>query len=253
MKISVVIAAYNESGNIGPLTTRLISALDSVPLSSWELIYVIDGTDETREIAETFAARRPEIRVLHSTKPSGLAKAFRRGFDAVSKDATAVVTLDADLNHQPEEIPRLLNALAGRNADIVVGSRKVSGSATTGAPRLKRTVSDTVNRFMRRLAGMPVADMTSGFRVYSMKAFKQISFSSDGFAFLPEILIRAHEEGFRIVEEPIHFIFRVDGESKMRWIPTALSYLRFFAMRFITLGKNVVVRIRLGLAGSTRN
>jgi dolichol-phosphate mannosyltransferase len=250
MKISVVIAAYNEAGNIGPLTKRLISTLDA--FDHWELIYVIDGTDETCAIAETFAASRPEIRILHNAQPSGLANAFRRGFAAVSSDADVVISLDADLNHQPEEIPRLVNALTSRNADLVIGSRKVSGSATSGAPLWKRTLSDTVNRFMRRLAGMPVADMTSGFRVYSRKAFRQISFSSVGFAFLPEILIRAHGEGLRIVEEPIQFIFRVDGESKMKLIPTALSYLKLFAVRFFTLGKNVVMRVRLAFAGSTR-
>ena len=98
---------------------------------------------------------------------------------------------------------------------------------------------------------MPVADMTSGFRVYSRRAFRQISFASAGFAFLPEILVKAHEQGFRIVEEPIQFIFRVDGESKMRLIPTALSYGKFFAARFLTLGKHVLNRVRLAMAGSS--
>jgi len=192
-------------------------------------------------------------RILHSEQPSGLANAFRRGFEAVSEDAGAVVTLDADLNHQPEEMPELVNALIGRSADIVIGSRKVSGSITTGAPRWKRTLSDTVNRFMRRLAGMLVADMTLGFRVYSGKAFRQISFSSIGFAFLPEILIRAHEAGLRIVEEPITFIFRIDGESKMKLMPTALSYCRLFTLRLLTLDKNLVSHLRVALAGSTRD
>jgi dolichol-phosphate mannosyltransferase len=251
MKISIVIAAYNESGNIGPLTSRLVSTLTTLSESDWELIYVIDGTDGSREIAETYASDHPQIRILHSAQPSGLANAFRRGFDAVSDDAHATVTLDADLNHQPEEIPRLIAALASRNADIVIGSRKVRGSATTGAPLWKSALSDNVNKVMRRLAGMPVSDMTSGFRVYSRRAFRQISFNSAGFAFLPEILVKAHEQGFRIVEEPIQFIFRVDGESKMRLIPTALSYCKFFAARFLALGKRVVNRVRLALAGSS--
>jgi len=178
MKISVVIAAYNESGNIGPLTSRLISTLTGFSQTDWELIYVIDGADGTREIAETFAADYPQIRILNSLQPSGLANAFRRGFEAVPDDTDAVVTLDADLNHQPEEIPSLVAALASRDADIVIGSRKVRGSATTGAPLWKVTLSDNVNKVMRRLAGMPVADVTSGFRVYSRKAFRQTSSDS---------------------------------------------------------------------------
>jgi dolichol-phosphate mannosyltransferase len=253
MKISVVIAAFNEAENIGPLTSRLISTLDSFEDSKWELIFIIDGTDDTMSIATTFASDRPEIRILHSVEPRGLANAFRRGFNAVTDESDVVVTMDADLNHQPEEIPRLVNALFRRDAGIVVGSRKVQGSATTGAPVWKTTLSSIVNRFMRRLAGMPVADMTSGFRAYSRNAFRRISFESAGFAFLPEILMLAHAAGVRIVEEPIQFIFRVTGRSKMKLMPTTLSYLRLFAARLFAIGKTFFARIRWASAGSGRD
>ena len=112
MKIAVVIAAYNEVGNITPLTERLIQTLDALPDTTWKLIYVIEGTDGTVEIANEFAARRPEIHILHKDKPSGLGKAFRRGFDAIPADTDFVVTMDADLNHQPEEIPQLIRPCA---------------------------------------------------------------------------------------------------------------------------------------------
>jgi dolichol-phosphate mannosyltransferase len=253
MKISVVIAAFNEANNIGPLTSRLISTLDGFDDSDWELIYVIDGTDGTLAVAQAFASNRTEIRLLYNAEPSGLAGAFRRGFQAVSAESDLVVTMDADLNHQPEEIPRLVNALLSRDAGIVVGSRKVEGSATTGAPLWKTTLSGTVNRFMRGLAGLPVADMTSGFRIYSRNAFRQISFDSAGFAFLPEILMLAHSAGVRIVEEPIQFIFRVTGQSKMKLLPTAFSYLRLFAAKLFAIGKTFVVRIRLASAGLGRH
>src|SRR5579871_5807630 len=103
MLISVVIAAYNEAENIGPLTQRLVNTLDAMPGVRWELIYVIEGEDETRAIATAMAAERPEIRILYQAQPSGLGNAFRKGFDAVSADADLVITMDADLNHQPEE------------------------------------------------------------------------------------------------------------------------------------------------------
>ncbi|MBV8864190.1 MAG: glycosyltransferase [Acidobacteriaceae bacterium] len=234
MKISVVIAAYNEADNIGPLTDRLICTLDAFDDATWELIYVIEGTDATRAIAETYALKRREIRILYNPEPSGLATAFRKGFDAIASDTDVVVTMDADLNHQPEEIPRLVTALFSRNASIVVGSRKVEGSATEGTPLWKRTLSDTGNRYMRAFIGMPVADTTSGYRAYRYEAVREIAFSSRGFAFLPEILVRAHEAGHKIVEEPIQFIFRVAGKSKMRLIPTALSYTRLFCTRSLS-------------------
>ncbi len=243
MKISVVIAAYDEADNIGPLTTRLISTLDTLEDSSWELIYVIEGTDATREIAERFASQRPEIRIFYNLQPSGLANAFRKGFAAIAPDTDVVVTMDADLNHQPEEIPRLVTALFSRNASIVVGSRKVDGSATEGTPLWKRTLSDAGNRYMRAVIGMPVADMTSGYRVYRSEAAREIAFTSGGFAFLPEILMRAQAAGRTIVEEPIQFIFRIAGESKMRLMPTALSYIKLFCAQSLSLATMLAVMV----------
>ncbi len=133
-----------------------------MPGVRWELIYVIEGEDETRSIASAMAAERPEIRILYQAQPSGLGNAFRKGFDAVSGDADLVITMAADLNHQPEEIPRLAARIEERHADIVIGSRKVAGSLTEGAPLWKRALSDAVNRAMRWLMRMPVADLTSG-------------------------------------------------------------------------------------------
>jgi dolichol-phosphate mannosyltransferase len=232
MKYTVVIAAYNEAENIGSLTDRIINTLDAVGNATWELIYVIEGTDATHSIVQSFAARRPEIRTIYNQAPSGLGRAFRQGFDAVPSDSDVVITLDADLNHQPEEIPALVNAVYAKNADIVIGSRKVAGSRVEGATMLKTAISNFVNIVIRRAIGMPVADQTSGFRVYRYDAFKKISFENAGFAFLPEILLHAHALKLKMVEEPINFKFRVEGESKMKWIPTARSYMTMLGSRF---------------------
>jgi dolichol-phosphate mannosyltransferase len=232
MKYTLVIAAYNEEKNIGPLTSRIISTLDGVQGVKWELIYVVEGTDATRSIVQSFADKRPEIRMIYNELASGLGNAFRRGFAAVSVDSDTVITMDADLNHQPEEIPRLAECVYSRNADIVIGSRKVAGSVIEGAPMLKTAVSNFVNIVIRRVIGMPVADQTSGYRVYRYDAFRKISFENDGFAFLPEILLQAHSLKLKMVEEPINFKFRVEGESKMKWGATARSYLAMLASRF---------------------
>lgn len=229
MKITLVIAAYNESENIGPLTTRLIATLDAMEDSLWELIYVIEGSDDTLAVAQRFARGRPEIRILYNREPSGLGNAFHKGFAAVAPDSDAVITMDADLNHQPEEIPRLLQVLVDSNADIVVGSRKLRGSLVRGSSTWKRATSDAVNRIMRVAMRVPVADMTSGYRIYRYGAFRQISFANTGFAFLPEILMQAHSRGLRLREEPIQFVFRTVGESKMKLLPTARSYIALFA------------------------
>jgi dolichol-phosphate mannosyltransferase len=232
MKYTLVIAAYNEAENIGPLTTRLIHTLDEVRNITWELIYVVEGTDATCSIVQSFTDKRPEVRTIYNEAPSGLGNAFRQGFAAVPADTDVVITMDADLNHQPEEIPRLVEAIFTKNADIVIGSRKVAGSIVEGAPLLKTVISNFVNVVIRKAIGMPVADQTSGYRVYRYEAFKKISFENAGFAFLPEILLQAHRLNLKMVEEPINFKFRVEGQSKMKWIPTARSYMTMLASRW---------------------
>ena len=107
--------------------------------------------------AEEFSGKRTQIEVLYAREPSGLASAFRRGFDAVPDDTDVLITMDADLNHQPEEIPRLVAALSSHAADVVVGSRKVPGSTAVGVPFWKRFLSDILNRLMKRLMAVPVA------------------------------------------------------------------------------------------------
>jgi glycosyltransferase involved in cell wall biosynthesis len=232
LNIAVVIAAYNEAANLAPLTGRLIPSLDSIPESRWRLIYVIEGADGSKEIVEGFSTKRAEIEVIYAEKPSGLANAFRKGFEAVPDDTEVLVTMDADLNHQPEEIPRLVTALWSRGADIVIGSRKVPGSTVVGAPLWKRRLSDVMNRLMKRLMAVPVADQTSGFRVYRYSAFRRISYSNRGFAFLPEILLNAYQLGLSIHEEPIQFVFRERGASKMRFLATSGSYIHFLLTAF---------------------
>jgi dolichol-phosphate mannosyltransferase len=231
MKYSLVIPAYNEERNIGQLTSRIIATLDKLENISWELIYVVEGTDSTRAIAESFAETRPEIRVIYREVPGGLGDAYRRGFAASAHDSDLVITLDADLNHQPEEIPRLVRAVFERNADIVIGSRKVPGSLTEGAPLWKTTLSNAVNWVIRKVIGMPVADQTSSYRVYRYAALQRVSFKNSGFAFAPELLLEAHALGLKMVEEPIHFKYRVEGESKMKLFATSRSYLAMLASR----------------------
>lgn len=247
MKLTVVIAAYNEEESIEELTRRLGSALRTIPECSWEILYVVEGRDRTRGILQDLAREIPNIRVLYQEEPSGLGKAFRRGFAAVGPDADYVVTLDADLNHQPEEIPRLVEALRRSGSDIVVGSRFLAASEVEGTPVWKRFLSGTMNLVMRYLYGVRVLDKTSGFRAYKAEVLRALRFENQNFAFLPEILIRAHTAGYRVVEEPIHFIFRLHGKSKMHFWRTSLSYLTLLRSRFDRLSLTVLVLLLLGI------
>ena len=248
-RLSVVIAAFDERASIEELTRRLHSMLVGLAGFSWELVYVVEGQDGTREILERLAAELGgRFRILYRQEPSGLGDAFKRGFAAVAPDADLVVTLDADLNHQPEEIPRLIAAQRRSGCDVVVGSRFLAASRVEGTPAWKRFLSGTMNFLMRFLYGVRVLDKTSGFRVYRAAALRAIEFTNPAFAFLPEILIRAHQEGLRIEEEPIHFVYRTEGRSKLQIIPTTLSYLTLLRTRFDRWSLAVVVLLLAGLA-----
>ena len=225
MNLVVVIAAYNERDNIERLTLRLVNVLRTLRGWNWEIIYVVDGADGTREIVQRLSADFHPIRLSYQAEPDGLANAFRRGFALVPPDSDFVVTMDADLNHQPEEIPRLLQTIIETGSDILVGSRFVRGSRINGMPLWKRAVSRSVNLFMGVLFDLNIHDKTSGFRVYKAGALRSIAFDSSGFAFLPEMLLRGAVAGLSISEEPIHFIYRVYGASKMNLWKTSKSYL----------------------------
>jgi dolichol-phosphate mannosyltransferase len=233
MKVSVVVAAYDERDNIEELVRRLDAVLRGMPGVESEMIFVIEGRDGTREIVGDLARELGRIRLLYSEEPSGLGSAFRRGFEAVSPDSDWIVTLDADLNHRPEELPRLLGAAQARGLDVVVGSRFVAGSRNVGIPLWKWVISVLMNRVIGALFDVTVRDKTSGYRVYRAGAIRRIlSYRNRDFAFLPEMLIIAAERGLAAGEEPIHFTFRTRGHSKMEIGPTSRSYLSLLRTRF---------------------
>lgn len=235
MKLATVIAAYNEAENIEILYRRLLSVLEGLRGWEFEMIFVIEGNDGTHRKLTEVAGGRSHTAVLYHEQPLGLAAAFEKGFSAVSEGADYIVTMDADLNHRPEEVPDLLVAARTTNSDVVVGSRYVKGSVVNGTPAWKRLLSVRVNRLLAPLFGTGVRDMTSGFRVYRHQVLRKTEFENRGFAFLPEILIKAQRCGFRIVEHPILFEHRTRGQSKMVLLATSMSYIRLFFRNWLAM------------------
>lgn len=231
MRISAVLAAWDERPNVESLTRRLASVLDGLAGHRWEIVYVVEGNDGTRDVLEALAREIPGIRVLYQAEPQGLGAAFRRGFAAVASDADVVVTMDADLNHQPEELPRLLEAFLRRGCDILVGSRFAPGGTVDRMPKWKEALSRSLNPLMKVAFRMNVRDLTSGYRLYRHQALLAVPFSSNNFAFLPELLFEATARGLLIEEEPIRFTYRIHGQSKMRLWKTSRSYLGLFLRR----------------------
>lgn len=232
MRLSVVIAAWDERENVKLLVHRLHSVLSSLEGCTWEIVWVIEGTDGTKEALEEARAAVPGMKILWSERPSGLGAAFRRGFAAVAPGTDWVVTMDADLNHQPEELPRLLRVAREHGLDVLVGSRFIRGGEVQGIPFWKRGLSRTMNVAMRVLFSVTVRDKTSGYRVYRASALARLPFVNDRFAFLPEILITAYRLQMKLGEEPILFTRRGYGTSKMQILQTTLSYLHLFQTRW---------------------
>lgn len=176
-----------------------------------------------------FALVNPSTRVYHSETRLGLGRALKKGLALVSEDTDCVLTMDADLNHHPEEIGKLL--YASTTADVVVGARLTSHGMVKQLPFIKRTISAATNWTLRKAFRIPSGDVTSGFRIYSTKVIQswRSELTSTNFEVTAEMLIRSKKKGFSIVEVPITFTPRPRGTSKLSFIRTGIGYAKLLA------------------------
>ena len=209
----VVVPTLNEAASID----RLLGVL--LDQGSADVLVIDDGSDDgTSERLAAWQARAPErLRVIQRGRRLGLGTALALGYrHALAGDYMRLVQMDADLSHDPRTVPALLDALRG--ADLVIGSRYVRGGRTVGWPRRRALLSWAARLLARTLAGVPVADMTSGFRAFRRAALETIdppSLRARGYSIQVETTVRAHRAGLRIREVPIVFRERRDGASKM--------------------------------------
>ena len=224
MKISTVILLYNEVEVIDEFAERLIRSLGGLG-SEYEVIFVVEGADGTIDKVNSLAKMNPWIRVEYCRDRLGLGKAMRKGLSLVSPDSTYVLTMDADLNHDPEEIRNLLKA--SKEADIVVGSRSESRGLVKELPWFKRMVSASTNWILRNAFDMKSSDVTSGFRIYNRKVVESVrdELVSRNFEVTAELLIRAKKKGFSVAEVPITFTRRPRGTSKLSFVKSGVGYV----------------------------
>jgi glycosyltransferase involved in cell wall biosynthesis len=211
--VLVVIPTYDERDNIESILRRVRAATPDV-----DILVVDDGSpDGTGEIADRIAADDHQVHVLHRTGKQGLGAAYLAGFDwALARDYGVVVEMDADGSHQPEQLPRLLEAL-GR-ADVVLGSRWVPGGRVENWPLHRMALSRGGNTYTRLALGIPLRDATGGYRAFRRHALEQLDLgevASQGYCFQVDLAWRAVQRGLRVVEVPITFVERVAGDSKM--------------------------------------
>ncbi len=228
LKISTVIPVYNEEEVIDEFSTRLVDSLENLT-SNYEVIFIVEGDDDTMRKLSQLSASNPRVRVEYSPQRLGLGRATKKGLRLISGDANLVLIMDADLNHHPEEIEKLV--AASDHADIVVGCRSRSRGLVKELPLFKRMISGGTNWVLRKTFGVPSSDITSGFRLYSARAIESVrdELTGKNFEVTPEILIRAKKKGFSIAEVPITFTPRPRGKSKLSFFKSGIGYVVLLA------------------------
>ncbi len=209
----VVVPTYNEADNLAWIVERLLRAVPGT-----DVLVVDDGSpDGTGEVADRLAAADPRVAVVHRTVKAGLGAAYLHGFAvALERGYDVVGEMDADGSHQPEQLHRLLAALP--EADLVIGSRWVPGGRVVNWSRWRQALSRGGNLYARTLLGIPVRDVTAGFRLFRAEALGRIDLGtveSVGYCFQADLTVRTLRAGLRVVEVPIEFLERERGESKM--------------------------------------
>jgi dolichol-phosphate mannosyltransferase len=213
MRATICLPTYNEAENL----ERMIRALE--PAGAQVLVIDDNSPDGTGAIADRLAAEFDWVNVLHRGRKEGLGPAYLAGFErALADGAELVVEMDCDFSHDPGDVPRLL-AAAEDGADLVLGSRYVKGgSVSDDWGFIRRAVSSGGSVYARLILGVPVRDLTGGFKCFRRAVLEAIDLETvqaKGYAFQIELTYRARRRGFRVVEVPIRFVDRTRGGSKM--------------------------------------
>lgn len=210
----LLIPTYNEAANLEAIVAE---ALEYLPPARKLLVVDDSSPDGTGQIADRLAQGREDLAVLHRPAKRGLGPAYVAGFrEALRGGAEMIAHMDADFSHDPADLPRLLEAAAG--ADLVLGSRYVEGGGVTDWGPGRRAISRLGSAYARVALGVPIRDLTGGFKVFRRRALEAIdleSLASIGYAFQVETTFRTIRAGFRVVEVPIIFRDRRVGQSKM--------------------------------------
>jgi dolichol-phosphate mannosyltransferase len=213
----LILPTYNEAENLEPLVQAALPQLEASGLPHTVLVVDDGSPDGTGQIADRLAAELAPVRVLHRERKEGLGRAYLAGFAvALAEGADLVLEMDSDFSHDPADLPRLLAAATA--ADLVLGSRYVPGGGVVDWGFVRRTLSHGGCLYARALLGIPVRDLTGGFKCFHRRVLETIDLNgvhADGYGFQVELTYRAVKRGFTVIEVPIRFRERRVGRSKM--------------------------------------
>lgn len=241
----VVIPTYQEADNIVVVLERVRAAAPAV-----SILVVDDGSpDGTADLAEAAGRQVGGVEVLRRPAKAGLGGAYRAGFAwGLEHGHDVLIEMDADLSHDPADLPRLLAGMAD-GAGLTIGSRYVPGGSTPHWPAFRRAISRWGNRYAGFVLGLQVRDATAGYRAYRADVLEAIDYqttSADGYGFQVEMAYRVQQVGGRIVEVPIEFSDRVRGTSKMssRIVVEAMALVTWWGVRDRLLRRGTRSRAR---------
>jgi len=211
----IIVPTYNERESLTTVLDRILASSPYVDV----LVVDDNSPDGTGSLADTYASTNPQVHVLHRERKAGLGPAYIAGFRwAFQRDYYWVVEIDADGSHDPAVIPTLLGIARGVTADLVIGSRWVTGGRVDGWSVARQMISRAGNAYARLALRSTIMDMTAGFRVIRVEKLRQIhleTIASSGYCFQIEIADRVESDGGTVIEHPIAFIERESGTSKM--------------------------------------
>lgn len=209
----VVVATYNERGNLVALLDAILAELPQAHV----LVVDDNSPDGTGEEADLYALREPRVTVLHRPRKQGLGSALLDAFrQAIALDYDLVATMDADFSHPPRYLPALVAGMDQN--DVMIGSRYVTGGGIVGWNWTRHLMSHGINLYTRVLLGVEARDCSGGFRCYRVAKLREIDFdqiASRGYSFMEEFLYRCQQVGCRLGETPIVFENRKFGKSKI--------------------------------------
>jgi dolichol-phosphate mannosyltransferase len=210
----VCLPTYNERENLEPMVRALGEVL---PEDARVLVIDDNSPDGTGEIADRLADELDRVEVLHRARKEGLGRAYVAGFQrALASDAELVLEMDCDFSHSPRDVPRLIAAVEA-GADLALGSRYVAGGGVENWGALRRAISRGASIYTQALL-MRIHDPTGGFKCFRRQVLESIDLEhvdAAGYVFQIETTFRALRRGFRVVEVPIRFADRTQGQSKM--------------------------------------
>jgi dolichol-phosphate mannosyltransferase len=215
----LILPTYNEAENIEGLVRAALAQLEQTGVEHTILVVDDGSPDGTGRIADRLADELAPVHVLHRDRKQGLGRAYLAGFAlALENDAELVLEMDSDFSHDPADLPRLI--AASDAADLVLGSRYVPGGGVTSWGWPRRLLSRGGSAYARILLGVPVRDLTGGFKCFHRRVLEAIDLENvhaDGYGFQIELTYKAVRAGFKVAEVPILFRKRSMGKSKMTW------------------------------------